>query len=223
MKLLVPKRQQREETQSQTQGRHWGHDVRPGREPVGRKAIAVLRNRPLPHPPPPAQPVALALVVFSSVLCGASSLPRPLSEKQGAPGCRAQGCPRPDRREATQSSDLAPGETAWKGTVGDDDPAPGSRRSPQTDFRGEEFRRRVSRLRCFWDAETGSQKAGAREGCAATWRPRLNGLHGQGPGACEVAPGCWGIRSEQGRGVPALEGPTNQGRSRAKPALIEGR
>lgn len=30
--------------------------------------------------------------------------------------------------------------------------------SAQTDFRGEEFRRRVSRLRCFWDAGTGSQE-----------------------------------------------------------------
>ena len=33
------------------------------------------------------------------------------------------GCPRPDHQGAAQPGDLAPGETAWKCTVGDDDRA----------------------------------------------------------------------------------------------------
>lgn len=77
--------------------------------------------------------------------------------------------------------------------------------SALTDFRGEESRRRVSRLRCFWDAGTGSQDLLPAGGLCchpvaaagrATWpAPQLS-----------VEPRCWDLAVNTTKGRPGSPG-----------------
>ena len=116
---LVLKRQQTEETQTDT-GQALGPSSRAGLR------ASWEQGHSCPQKPPPSSSAGCAGPGGGlKLLSGQFPSPRAFQEVEcvGGSWVPGWGCPRPDHQEAAQPGDLAPGETAWKCTVGDDDRA----------------------------------------------------------------------------------------------------